>query len=280
MGYYSRARNLLTAARQVVERFGGEFPTTYEGIRSLQGIGDYTAAAVASFAYGLPHAVVDGNVYRVLSRIYGIDTPIDTTEGRKLFAALADELLDRKDPGGYNQALMEFGALYCVPRSPQCGRCIFADRCMALATHRVDKLPVKQGKTVVKPRYFNYFYVRQGGDTWIRRREGRDIWRNLYELPLIETDEEQGLDDLQRSGIWAELFHDAGQVGVSSQVYSCKHVLSHRIIHARFYMVETEFAPDMTGYMKIPVERLGDYAVSRLTESFLEKLSMNYSSLF
>ena len=112
LGYYSRARNLLTAARQVVERFGGEFPTTYEGIRSLQGIGDYTAAAVASFAYGLPHAVVDGNVYRVLSRIYGIDTPIDTTEGRKLFAALADELLDRKDPGGYNQALMEFGALY------------------------------------------------------------------------------------------------------------------------------------------------------------------------
>ena len=242
LGYYSRARNLLTAARQVVERFG--------------------------------------NVYRVLSRIYGIDTPIDTTEGRKLFAALADELLDRKDPGGYNQALMEFGALYCVPRSPQCGRCIFADRCMALATHRVEELPVKQGKTVVKPRYFNYFYVRQGGDTWIRRREGRDIWRNLYELPLIETDEEQGLDDLQRSGIWAELFHDAGQVGVSSQVYSCKHVLSHRIIHARFYMVETEFAPDMTGYMKIPVERLGDYAVSRLTESFLEKLSMNYPSLF
>ena len=117
---------------------------TYEGIRSLQGIGDYTAAAVASFAYGLPHAVVDGNVYRVLSRIYGIDTPIDTTEGRKLFAALADELLDRKDPGGYNQALMEFGALYCVPRSPQCGRCIFADRCMALATHRVEELPVKQ----------------------------------------------------------------------------------------------------------------------------------------
>ena len=280
LGYYSRARNLLTAARQVVERFGGEFPTTYEGIRSLQGIGDYTAAAVASFAYGLPHAVVDGNVYRVLSRIYGIDTPIDTTEGRKLFAALADELLDRKDPGGYNQALMEFGALYCVPRSPQCGRGIFADRCMALATHRVDELPVKQGKTVVKPRYFNYFYVRQGGDTWIRRREGRDIWRNLYELPLIETDEEQGLDDLQRSGIWAELFHGAGQVGVSSQVYSCKHVLSHRIIHARFYMVETEFAPDMTGYMKIPVERLGDYAVSRLTESFLEKLSMNYPSLF
>ena len=128
--------------------------------------------------------------------------------------------------------------------------------------------------------FSNYFYVRQGGDTWIRRREGRDIWRNLYELPLIETDEEQGLDDLQRSGIWAELFHDAGQVGVSSQVYSCKHVLSHRIIHARFYMVETEFAPDMTGYMKIPVERLGDYAVSRLTEGFLEKLSMNYPSLF
>ena len=165
LGYYSRARNLLAAARQVVERFGGEFPTTYDDIRSLPGIGDYTAAAIASFAYGLPHAVVDGNVYRVLSRIYGIDTPIDTTEGKKLFAALADELLDRQDPGGYNQAMMEFGALYCVPRSPQCGGCIFADRCMALATGRVEELPVKQGRTVVKPRYFNYFYVRHGGYT-------------------------------------------------------------------------------------------------------------------
>ena len=280
LGYYSRARNLLAAARQVVERFGGEFPTTYEAIRSLPGIGDYTAAAIASFAYGLPHAVVDGNVYRVLSRIYGIDTPIDTTEGKKLFAALADELLDRKDPGGYNQALMEFGALYCVPRSPQCGGCIFADRCMALATGRVEELPVKLGRTVVKPRYFNYFYVRHGGYTWVRRREGRDIWRNLYELPLIETAEEASLDVLQQSGEWARLFAGAGRVSVSAQVYACKHVLSHRVIHARFYVVETEQLPPMEGYVRIAVEELGDYAVSRLTEGFLEKMSTNYPALF
>lgn len=280
LGYYSRARNLLAAARQVVEWFGGEFPTTYEAIRSLPGIGDYTAAAIASFAYGLPHAVVDGNVYRVLSRIYGIDTPIDTTEGKKLFAALADELLDRKDPGGYNQALMEFGALYCVPRSPQCGGCIFADRCMALATGRVEELPVKQGRTVVKPRYFNYFYVRHGGYTWVRRREGRDIWRNLYELPLIETAEEASLDVLQQSEEWARLFAGAGRVSVSAQVYACKHVLSHRVIHARFYVVETEQLPPMEGYVRIAVEELGDYAVSRLTEGFLEKMSTNYPALF
>ena len=280
LGYYSRARNLLAAARQVVERFGGEFPTTYEAIRSLPGIGDYTAAAIASVAYGLPHAVVDGNVYRVLSRIYGIDTPIDTTEGKKLFAALADELLDRKDPGGYNQALMEFGALYCVPRSPQCGGCIFADRCMALATGRVEELPVKQGRTVVKPRYFNYFYVRHGDYTWVRRREGRDIWRNLYELPLIETAEEASLDVLQQSEEWARLFAGAGRVSVSAQVYACKHVLSHRVIHARFYVVETEQLPPMEGYVRITVEELGDYAVSRLTEGFLEKMSANYPALF
>ena len=280
LGYYSRARNLLAAARQVVERFGGEFPTTYEAIRSLPGIGDYTAAAIASFAYGLPHAVVDGNVYRVLSRIYGIDTPIDTTEGKKLFAALADELLDRKDPGGYNQALMEFGALYCVPRSPQCGGCIFADRCMALATGRVEELPVKLGRTVVKPRYFNYFYVRHGDYTWVRRREGRDIWRNLYELPLIETAEEASLDVLQQSEEWARLFAGAGRVSVSAQVYACKHVLSHRVIHARFYVVETEQLPPMEGYVRITVEELGDYAVSRLTEGFLEKMSTNYPALF
>ena len=280
LGYYSRARNLLAAARQVVERFGGEFPTTYEGIRSLPGIGDYTAAAIASFAYGLPHAVVDGNVYRVLSRLYGIDTPVDTTEGKKVFAALADELLDRCDPGGYNQALMEFGALYCVPRSPQCGGCVFADRCLAFATGRVESLPVKQGRTVVKPRYFNYFYVRHGADTWVRRREGRDIWRNLYELPLIETDEEQSLDTLQQSESWASLFAEAGQVSVSAQVYTCKHVLSHRVIHARFYVVETENSPSMKGYTRIDSGQIGHYAVSRLTEGFLEQLSTNYPSLF
>ncbi len=281
LGYYSRARNLLTAARQVVERFGGEFPTSYADIRSLQGIGDYTAAAIASFAYGLPHAVVDGNVYRVLSRIYGIDTPIDSTEGKRLFADLAEELLDRKNPGGYNQALMEFGALHCVPRSPRCEECIFADRCMALATHRVDSLPVKQGKTVVKPRYFNYLYVRCGGDTWIRRREGRDIWRNLYELPLIETEEACDLSALQQRAEWVALFQGAGRVSVSAQVYGSKHVLSHRIIHARFYIVEVDRAPEgLQGYRPIPIEQLGEYAVSRLTEGFLENLSTNYPSLF
>ncbi len=281
LGYYSRARNLLVAARQVVEQFGGEFPTTYADIRSLKGVGDYTAAAIASFAYGLPHAVVDGNVYRVLSRIYGIDTPIDTTEGKHLFVALADELLDRKNPGGYNQALMEFGALHCVPRSPRCSECIFADRCAALATGRVEELPMKQGKTVVKPRYFNYLYVRYGGDTWVRRREGKDIWRNLYELPLIETDEPCDLMALQREEAWDKLFRGAGLVNVSVQTYACKHVLSHRIIHARFYIVEVEHQPEgLQEYQPIPVERLGDYAVSRLTESFLEHLSTNYPSLF
>ncbi len=281
LGYYSRARNLLTAARQVVERFGGEFPTTYEDIRSLQGVGDYTAAAVASFAYGLPYAVVDGNVYRVLSRIYGIETPIDTTEGKRLFALLADELLDRRNPGGYNQALMEFGALHCVPRSPRCEECIFADRCMALASKRVEVLPVKQGRAEVKPRYFNYLYVRCGADTWIHRREGRDIWRNLYELPLIETAEERDLPDLRSLPAWREMLGDAGEVSVSSQVYGCKHVLSHRIIHARFYVVEVELPPEgLSGYVRIPVARLGDYAVSRLTEGFLESLSTNYPSLF
>ncbi len=281
LGYYSRARNLLIAARQVVDRFGGEFPSTYTEIRSLQGVGDYTAAAIASFAYGLSHAVVDGNVYRVLSRIYGIDTPIDTTEGKRLFATFANELLDRRNPGGYNQALMEFGALHCVPRSPRCEVCIFADRCIALATKRVESLPVKQGKTVVKPRYFNYLYVRCGGDTWVRRREGKDIWRNLYELPLIETDEACDLAALQQRSEWTTLIQGAGQVSVSAQTYACKHVLSHRIIHARFYVVEVEHAPEgLQGYQQIPVERLGEYAVSRLTESFLEHLSTNYPSLF
>ena len=139
---------------------------------------------------------------------------------------------------------------------------------------------MKQGRTVVKPRYFNYFYVRHGGYTWVRRREGRDIWRNLYELPLVETDEEQPLEVLQRSEAWAELFAGAGRMSVSAQVYSCKHVLSHRVIHSRFYVVETEQMPAMPGYLRIEAGAIGVYAVSRLTEGFFEKMSMNYPSLF
>lgn len=187
LGYYSRARNLHAAARSIAGM--GKFPETYEEVRKLKGVGDYTAAAICSFAYDLPCAVVDGNVYRVLSRWMGIDEPIDSTKGKKLFAGLADELLDKKRPALYNQAIMDFGAIQCVPSSPSCLFCPLNDSCVALQTGKVDALPCKQHKTKVIPRYFHYIYVCAGEYTYLRKRPAGDIWQNLYEFPLIETSE-------------------------------------------------------------------------------------------
>lgn len=183
LGYYSRARNLHAAAKSM----NGVFPETYPEVLALKGVGEYTAAAICSFAYGMPYAVVDGNVYRVLSRYFGIDTPIDSTEGKKLFAALADEMLDKKQPALYNQGIMDFGAIQCTPQSPDCLFCPLADSCSALSTGRVTQLPVKQHKTKTTNRYFNYIYVRAGAHTYINKRTANDIWKNLFELPLIET---------------------------------------------------------------------------------------------
>ena len=289
LGYYSRARNLHAAARSI--RKAGAFPSTYEGVRALKGVGDYTAAAICSFAYGLPYAVVDGNVYRVLSRWMGIDTPIDSTPGKKLFAQLADELMDKSRPALYNQAIMDFGALQCTPSSPDCVSCPLADSCMALAQGRVEALPVKQHRTKVTDRFFNYIYVRTySGQTFIRKRTGNDIWKNLYEPVLLETDEDMtGKDD--------ELFRKlrdvfeirAGENKIrEGEINFCegefekregvffrpikqrvRHVLSHRVIHANFYELRL---PDETisceGYLQVAEEDLHKFAVSNLVYQF------------
>ncbi len=211
LGYYSRARNLHAAARQIVERFGGTFPATHAEVLSLPGIGSYTAAAICSIAYRQPYAVVDGNLYRVLSRLFDIDLPIDSGQGQRYFAALAQELLDTERPDLHNQAMMEFGALQCVPRSPRCTECPLSDRCLALARGRVEQLPVKKGRTEVKARYFNYLDLRCGAETVLVQRTGHDIWRGLYEYPLIETDREVEFDELLRTEAFRNLFAKAGK---------------------------------------------------------------------
>ncbi len=197
LGYYSRARNLHAAARRMAE--AGGFPVTYAGVRALKGVGEYTAAAICSFAYDMPYAVVDGNVYRVLSRWLGIDTPIDSTEGKKLFVRIADELLDCECPGLYNQAIMDFGALQCTPVAPDCLFCPLNDSCVARLKGIASSLPVKQHKIKVTNRYFNYIYVRMGAYTFIHKRSGNDIWKNLYEPPLVETDREWTEEELYAS---------------------------------------------------------------------------------
>ena len=268
LGYYSRARNLHAAAKSM----NGVFPKTYSEVRALKGVGDYTAAAICSFAYNMPYAVVDGNVYRVLSRYLGIDTPIDSTEGKKLFAAVADELLDKKNPALYNQAIMDFGAIQCSPQSPNCMFCPLASGCSALAGGMVAQLPVKQHKTKTTNRYFNYIYVRMGAYTLINKRTGNDIWRNLFEFPLIETPEAVSEEEFPALPELRAMFAEGETPIVRLVCRDVKHVLSHRVIYANFYMVDLpENSQSFTSYQKIKADELEQYAVSRLVHAFIEK---------
>ncbi len=268
LGYYSRARNLHVAARSM----NGVFPTTYPEVRALKGVGDYTAAAICSFAYQMPYAVVDGNVYRVLSRYYGIDTPIDSTQGRKLFHSLAMEVMDTNAPAEYNQAIMDFGALQCTPISPKCLFCPLSGSCAALAQGKVASLPVKQHKTQTTDRFFNYLYVDAGEFTFLHKRVGNDIWKNLFEFPLIETNGSIDEDQLQALPEFTRLIREGEKPVVSMVCRNMKHVLSHRVIYASFYRVklpaETKSFED---YRKIPKEEVGEYALPRLILKFMEK---------
>lgn len=271
LGYYSRARNLHTAAKQIMEEFDGVFPQDYPAILSLKGVGEYTAAAIASFAYDLPYAVLDGNVYRVLSRLFALDTPIDTGKGKKEFTELANLLLDPKHAATHNQAMMELGALQCVPVSPDCTQCPLQEHCLAFAIQSVNRYPVKQGKTKVRDRWFNYFYVEVGEDTFLAQRGEKDIWAGLYEFPLIETESAFSLDQLICLDAFQGLF---GNVEIEvSLIMQRKHILSHQRIHTTFYRIRMPHAA-MLGkfYQAIPRKELDQYPVSRLTHICIEQL--------
>ena len=249
LGYYSRARNLHFAARQIVAL--GHFPDTLEGIKALKGVGDYTAAAIGSIAFGLPAAVVDGNVYRVLARHFGIDTPINTTDGKKTFAALAQELLPEGEASEYNQAIMDFGALQCTPASPNCAVCPLMESCEAFRTNRVQELPVKLKTLKVRERHLIYVYVRCNGHTAIHRRGPGDIWQGLWEPWLVDS----------------EAAVPSAAILLRQHV---KHVLTHRVLYADFYLLEVNerlSLPD--DYIWIKESELDDYAKPRLIENLL-----------
>lgn len=250
LGYYSRARHLHTAAKQIVER--GGFPDTFEKIRQLKGVGDYTAAAIGSIAFDLPVAVVDGNVYRVLARHFGISTPINTTEGKKEFATLAQSLLPVAEASSYNQAMMDFGALQCTPSSPLCPSCPLQETCLALHENRVGELPVKQKTLKIKERRITYVYIRYAGETAIHRRPAGDIWQGLYEPFNTEI----------------------VPFGAFFLRQNVKHVLTHRIIYADFYLWEPAERPQLPdGYFWIKEEQLNEYGVPRLVELLLEEVN-------
>ncbi len=273
LGYYSRARNLHKAAKTVVEHFGGRFPERFAEVRALPGVGDYTAAAICSAAYDAPYAAVDGNVYRVLARFFDLETPIDTAAGRKAFAELAQMQLDRAQPGRYNQAVMDFGALLCTPKSPRCGECPLAERCLALAAGTVAERPVKQGRTKVSDRWFNYLHIVCGDRTLLCRREARDIWQGLYEFPMIETDGPTDFAALAAAPRFRELTGDAPWHLVRS-VDMPRHQLSHRTIHAAIHRIETPRLTPAAESLAVETAALGDHAVPRLLERYLIKYQM------
>lgn len=271
LGYYSRARNLHAAAQYIQSHYGGVFPQSYEEIRALKGIGDYTAAAIVSFAFNEPRAVVDGNVFRVLSRLFQIDTPIDTSLGKRIFSQLASEILSLQQPGLHNQAIMELGALQCVPQSPDCSVCPLQDHCLAYAGQVVSNYPVKQGKTKTRDRYFHYFHIINKEYTWVHRREQEDIWRGLYEFPLLETDSPCAWEELAQSDNYQRIFRGVGEVSILRVTPSRKHVLSHQTLHAVFYEVEVRQEGDLSSFFrKITQEQLGELAVPRLIHRYLE----------
>lgn len=301
LGYYSRARNLHTAAKQIVAL--GHFPDTLEGIKQLKGVGDYTAAAIGSFAFDIPAAVVDGNVYRVLARYFGIDTPINSTQGKKEFAALAQSLLPSSKASdfqsslslvaAYNQAMMDFGAIQCTPQSPKCLLCPLAETCEAMRTNRVAELPVKQKTMKVKTRHLSYIYIRCKGETTIHRRGEGDIWQGLWEpfnasdiaeacaspssaqASLSSTKFSTSLTKL--SSFQKELAADLHLSNVDALqllAQDVKHVLTHRILFADFYLLETEARPQLPDdYIWIKEEEIEDYGIPRLIELMLEKIS-------
>ena len=266
LGYYSRARNLQFSAKLILSEFGGNFPDNHDDILKLKGVGPYTAAAISSFSFGLPFAVLDGNVIRVLSRVFGIQTPFDTTAGKKQFQKLAQELLDKKNPAEYNQSIMEFGALQCVPKSPKCNDCPIVHDCIAFNTNTVSLLPVKSKKLKVKNRFLHFLVVNKNNEVLIGKRNS-GIWQGLYEFPFLEFDENLNEKSVLKSPLWINFFKDSvKQISSISEEYI--HKLSHQKIHAKFWEIDVNSFRS-SDFKIVKCIELQKYPVSSLIEKYL-----------
>lgn len=270
LGYYSRARNMLKAAKLIMQEHGGIFPSRYQVLIKLPGIGEYTASAIASFSINEPKAVVDGNVSRVLARYFGIEEPINSTKGKKDFNILAQEVLDKENPGIHNQAMMEFGALQCKPQNPDCETCPLQQSCFAYQNNLVNKLPIKIKAGKSRNRYFNYFVLRKEEKILMQRRQKGDIWEGLFELPLIESPFLLSDEELKLSEEFIKLFGKQAEIIYSSAI--TKHILSHQNIYARFFEItnikENVFKNKDWDYVLI--KDLDKLAKSKLIFSFMD----------
>jgi A/G-specific adenine glycosylase len=252
LGYYSRARNMHAAACEIMAEHQGRFPNEYDKILSLKGIGRYTAAAIASIAFGLPYPAVDGNVIRIVSRIFGVCEDVTQPAVVKLITEICETQIDRRQPGLFNQAAMDFGATHCTPRNPLCSECPFKSECYALRNNLVDILPIKKKKAELKHRYFHYTMYFSDNQTIIEKRTGMDIWRNMYQFPLVETDGESALE---------------------KPFFATREVLSHQVIHAEFFVRNVEKLPELSQNQQIIVfDDIVNYPMPKVMTEFLKKI--------
>lgn len=267
LGYYSRGRNMHHTAQIVVNKYQGIFPVEHDALLKLKGIGEYTAAAISSFSSGEAKAVVDGNVFRVLARYLGISTPINSTQGKKDFYALANELLHEKDPGLYNQAIMEFGALQCKPKSPNCGICPLAQSCYALKKDMVNVLPVKLKATEKKHRHFYYLVCSENNHILVKKRNPGDIWQHLYDFPLFES-----LKPITESTLTEEIRENFGNTVIIKPINTKKQVLTHQIIHAHFFALENYMInfSIRTEFKRVSLDEFNDLPQPKIIHDFIQ----------
>ena len=267
LGYYSRARNLHLASKYIANELNGVFPNNYEGWLKVKGVGAYTAAAISSFAFNLPHAVVDGNVYRALSRYFGIKTPIDSSGGKKIFSSLANELLDKKNAAAFNQAIMDFGATLCKPVSPDCDRCPFNTDCISLKKNLIDFLPVKEKKTKITERFFHFFIVKTAKGFLFEKRNGNDIWKGLNQFPVIEREKFLSDSELKKTPEYKNIFTENKISLTRSKEFH--QLLTHQIIRARFYQTEISTYSG-NKFLVVSKSQLMNRAVPKLIDQYLK----------
>lgn len=268
LGYYSRARNLHFTAKVIVNNFNGVFPTDFETILSLKGIGYYTAAAIASIAFNLPHATVDGNIFRLLTRFFGISTPIDSEKGKSEIQQIATGILPEDNAGFHNQALMEFGALQCVPKSPDCKSCPLSHSCYASKNNLTGQLPVKTIKIKQRTRFFYYYIIENKDSILFEKRTGNDIWKNLHQFPLTETEKELSDQEILNLNI---PFLKCDTVNIKSISPIVKHVLTHQYIYARFIQIETDTdCLNHPNFIRVNKKDIYKFAVPKLLEKYLK----------
>lgn len=267
LGYYSRARNMHATAREVVNQYNGEFPASFMELKKLKGVGDYTAAAIASFAFGEAVPVVDGNVSRVISRYFGVEEAIDGNLGKKLIRSIVEQEMDRKNPALFNQAIMEYGAMVCTPKSPNCASCELRAGCYAHAYQKVELLPLKAKKLIPRNRYFYYLVIRHEGRILYKKRGPGDIWQGLHDFPLIEMEKEVSLDVILSSPEFSKIMTNNKDYQILSVSESIRHVLTHQILQVRFISIESQQA--LPGdYSSIPESEFEQLAVPVVIQAY------------